>query len=248
MRKRGNFCFKTDIGRVRLSNEDRVNVLANASGDVLMVVCDGLGGHNKGDYASKLTVDYISEAFRKKNHFRSRFGLHYWIKKTIRRANALVYNESEKNVNYQGMGTTLVMAVIHNDRLFLANIGDSRAYLIKKDYLQQITQDQTYVDFLERTGQISKEQADAHAKKHMLLNALGIYPSVSMDITQIDYHDESIFLCSDGLYNNLSENEAFAILISDDTVEQKCESLIAVANSNGGSDNIAVAIWENDDD
>ena len=126
----------------------------------------------------------------------------------------------------------------------IANIGDSRAYLINKDKIKQLTEDQTYVHFLVETGKITSEQALTHPERHVLMNALGIYPSVSLTINVYPYQGESLLLCSDGLYNQVPEKDILSLVSTDERADQKVTSLICVANANGGSDNEGLAYWE----
>lgn len=240
----GRYAYKTDVGKVRLNNEDQAAIFSNADGDILLIVCDGMGGHNKGDYASRFAIELMEDAFNKKSHFKSTFMTKYWISKTVRDINSKIYDEGYHNPIYHDMGTTLVGALIVRDQIYIVNVGDSRAYEVKYDSLSQLTEDQTYVDYLYRAGKISKEEESSHPRRHVLLNALGIFPSVTIDIRVLPYIGNPIFLCSDGLYNNVSEKEIFSTLKTDDRVEQKVDLLIRVANSNGGSDNIAIAYWE----
>lgn len=240
----GRYAFKTNVGKVRLTNEDQSAIFSNSDGDILMVVCDGMGGHNKGDYASKNAIELMSDAFNSKSHFKNPFFTKYWLKSTIKSINSRIYNESYNNPMYHDMGTTLVAVLIVRDQIFIANVGDSRAYELKYDSLVQLTEDQTYVDYLYRAGKITKEEESSHPKRHVLLNAIGIFPSLNLEINVLPYIGNSILLCSDGLYNNVAEKEILTILKTDDRVEQKVDLLIRLANSNGGSDNIAVAYWE----
>lgn len=240
----GNFCYKTDVGQVRMTNEDQAFAITNSKGRVLLIVCDGMGGQNRGDLASRLAMSIISEEFKKFPKISNKLNDRFWMRNAIRKANNEIFSESYKNPKYKGMGTTLTAIVINDKYLVVAQIGDSRAYTLKNDQLMQITEDQTYVDYLYRTGQITKEEILTHPKRHVLLNALGINPSVDVDIRVVDYGHEPLLLCSDGLYNNVKVADIEAIIKTDETVEQKCESLIKVANANGGSDNIAISYWE----
>ncbi|NCA97284.1 MAG: Stp1/IreP family PP2C-type Ser/Thr phosphatase [Bacteroidia bacterium] len=244
MRIKGRFAYRIDIGRVRVSNEDQAIVLTNADGDVLLLVCDGMGGHNKGDFASRTAISVLSEAFKAKPKFSNPFLAKRWLMRQIHNANNVIYDAAYSNDAYKDMGTTLVAVLIIEERIIIANIGDSRAYAIRPDGLERLTEDQTFVDYLYRTGKISKEEIATHPKRHVLMNALGIYPSLTLDVSSSPYIGYSVILCSDGLYNNISEQEMHAILSTEERPEQKVETLIKVANSNGGSDNIAVAYWE----
>ena len=240
----GRFAFHTDVGKVRISNEDQACALVNAYGTVLLIVCDGMGGQNKGDYASALAVSYVVDEFKKVNRFISSLHVYYWLNQTCRNANNQIYSESIRNPTYQGMGTTLSIAIIRKSKLFIAQVGDSRIYTYKDRKLTQLTEDQTYVGYLYRTGQISKEEMATHPKRHMLMNALGVYPTLNIDIRIRKYENEPLLLCSDGLYNNASETTIASVLANKDSPEEKVNELISIANNNGGSDNIAVVIWE----
>jgi protein phosphatase len=126
----------------------------------------------------------------------------------------------------------------------IANIGDSRAYMLVKGKLTQMTEDQTYVQYLLNTGKITPEQALSHPERHVLMNALGINPSVSLTLISKPYAGESLLLCSDGLYNSIPLPAIEAIITTDERADQKVLSLINEANSNGGSDNEGIAYWE----
>lgn len=241
----GRFSYRTDIGKVRLNNEDQAMALTNASGNVLLIVCDGMGGQNKGDLASSLAMHTIVTMFKNRKGFMNAYTAKLWVNKAIREANRSIFEQSQSNPNYRGMGTTLTLLLIIKDIAILGHVGDSRCYFLKNHHdLVQMSEDQTYVGYLLRTGQISEEEALVHPKRHVLMNALGVYPSASIDIKSFPYLDEQVLLCSDGLYNNVPEEDICAIIKGNDTTEQKANELIAIANKNGGSDNIAVVLWE----
>lgn len=241
---KGVFSFKTDRGRIRVSNEDQARVAVNSAGEVLLCVCDGMGGQNRGDYASKTAMDYIMASFREKRPHLPLFLESRWISKTLREANSALFRDAA-DPRYHGMGTTCVLALIVGSKMILANIGDSRAYLLTpEDELKRLSEDQTYVDYLYKTGKISESEAETSSERHVLMNALGIFGTVSLDKKTLDYHGESVLLCSDGLYNNLAESEIAALLSTDERPDQKVSSLINEANANGGSDNIGIAFWE----
>lgn len=243
MKYEGHFTVGKDIGRVRVTNEDQAFALRNYAGDTLLIVCDGMGGQNKGDYASKVAMDHVVEAFQKKRKTPVLLS-RSWLRKVLKEANSIIFSEAEKNEMYRDMGTTAVVVLIQNDKMIIANIGDSRAYAFDERGLRRLTEDQTYVDYLYRSGQIEEREKDTSPDRHVLMNALGIYPSASFDLSIRPYCGEMILLCSDGLYNNVSEPEIRAILSTDEQLEQKVRSLIAEANANGGSDNVAIALWE----
>ena len=222
----GNFAFNTHVGRVRLTNEDRSIALTNSKGDVLLLVCDGMGGQSKGDLASTIAVQTLQDEFEKhKGSF-----LHIYI--------VHIYQI------YHGMGTTITADLIVKTFIVIGQAGDSRAYILKDNKLVQISEDQTYVAYLYRPGQITKEEVATHSKRHVLMNAVGIYPSLNVDITSLNYNNEAILLCSDGLYNNVSHSDIENIMKNTDSVNHKVNQLIQISNANGGSDNIAVVVWE----
>lgn len=260
MKHYGDFCYKTDIGQKRKVNEDHATIVTNAHGDVLLAVCDGMGGHQKGDVASQETILKLMNAFKKKSRFFSVNQAKKWLEKTIRSINEDIFN-AEKDVPYPThMATTLVVCLLLSSSLIFVNVGDSRAYTLrirKEDdavTLDQVTSDETIADYLVNIGRIQKEEREHYKSRHILTNAIGLFPSVRMDMKVLPFHANkgkehhfsiySIFLCSDGLFSMVSREEILAVLTSNEEVEAKVDTLIAMANQNGGDDNIAIALWE----
>lgn len=241
---KGMYIAKTDIGMVRESNEDKSATLVNSNGDVLLFVADGMGGHNKGSYASSKTLEVVSKEFMAKSSFFGAKTAYLWLQRVLKQANKEVYNYGFEHEDYKGMGTTVVIALLVKDKVVLASAGDSRIYMIENKRLVQLSEDQTYVNHLVKTGKLSPEEAKTHKDRHKLINALGIYPSLSLDMKIIENKGNSIVLCSDGLYNNISEEELYRLLSVNETPNQKVDSIISIANNNGGSDNISIAYWE----
>lgn len=244
----GNFAYLCDIGKLRETNEDQCRACINSSKNILLVVSDGMGGHKRGDYASLKVVTDLCNEFIKKDHFSSSFEVHYWLNSTLKRINKEIFDFQYNNEDYKGMGATVCVALIYKHKLFVLNAGDSRCYVIKENKLIQLSEDQTYVNYLVKSGQISKKDALTHPKRHYLTNAIGLFPSFSSDLNLYDYNGETIFLCSDGLYNNVSFNDIEINLNTSLSVEDKAKSLINLANYNGGTDNISVVIWESFND
>ena len=240
----GSFACKSDIGRVRTTNEDRTGAYTNAKGNILLIVCDGMGGYKKGEYAAQVALDVISQSFLKKQRFMNALFAKSWLIKIVKEANRQVYDKAASDESYKNMGTTLSLALIYEDTLFTVQVGDSRIYELKDNQLTQLTDDQTYVNYLYKNGKITKEEMATHPKRHVLINALGMSPNIELDFNAYPYTNSSILVCSDGLYNNCNQNAIISILRSDDSVNQKANEFINIANANGGSDNIAVAIWE----
>lgn len=240
----GNFACKTDIGKVRMTNEDRAGAYTNAKGNILLIVCDGMGGQKKGEYAAQIALDVISESFLRKQKFLNSLSVRNWLYGVVREANRKIYEEATKNAQYNNMGTTLSLVLIYKNTFFTVQVGDSRVYELRNHQLEQLTDDQTYVNYLYKTGKIKKEEMATHPKRHVLINALGMFPSVEFDFSSHQYMNSTLLVCSDGLYNNVSNQEILSVLRGKDATNQKANELITIANANGGSDNIAVAIWE----
>lgn len=241
----GNYYAIVDKGMVRKSNEDSATGVLNAYGNVLLMVADGMGGAAKGEYASNTLVKTIArELLDLDKEFKNSKQIAKWLNKIIVKANNTLFEKSEKHPEYKGMGTTLSLCLLVKNILVTAQVGDSRIYMVKDNRLQQISVDQTYVQYLVSQKEITPQEANVHKDRHMLTNAIGIKKNLSVDIQIFEYNKEKILLCSDGLYNNVAFNVMESIVKGDDAVERKCLQLINIGNANGGSDNMAAVIWE----
>ena len=241
---KGRFGCKTDIGLVRASNEDKALSLIDPDGNILLCVCDGMGGYMKGDFASKIAADVITAAFTGKRRWVFPFQVNKWISRVIKSINYSVYSDSMDSEQFKGMGTTLVMAIFFKDNIFIANIGDSRCYQISQDEITQITRDQTYVQYLVSHNKITQEEKLTSKDRHALMNFIGKNKTVDYEYKVIKNDRKTILLCTDGLYNNASDKQIFSALSSEDRLDQKISTLIGIAKANGGTDNIAVSLWE----
>ena len=241
---KGRFGCKTDIGLVRASNEDKALSLIDSEGNVLLCVCDGMGGYMKGDFASKIATDIISAAFNNKRRWFMSWQVTSWINKIVKSINYSVFNESSYNESFRGMGTTLVMAIFFKDKIFIVNIGDSRCYQLEKDEIKQLTRDQTYVEYLVSHKEITSEEKLTSKDRHALMNYIGQHKTVDYELKIEKNEEKTILLCSDGLYNNASNKQIFSALNNKDRLDQKISTLIGIAKANGGTDNIAVSLWE----
>ena len=239
-----DFSFKKDIGLVRPINEDNVTINRLDSGDIVFMVLDGMGGHSKGEKASKIAMQVILESLEKKNKFFSVMSCRRYLVKSIRRANKEVNIIGSTNMEYLGMGTTIILGYIYKNKLIMCNVGDSRLYSYSENELEQLSEDQTYVQFLYKTGKIQKEDMKIHPKRNVLMNALGTYPSLSIATRIFNHVPKNMMICSDGLYNELEDDEILEILNKNITVKEKAQLLIDKANYNGGMDNIAVGLLE----
>jgi PPM family protein phosphatase len=237
--------FFTDKGKVRQHNEDSVGVLTNRHGDYLAVVADGMGGHRAGDVASGMTIDILKEQWNTADKMETAEQAEQWLKRHITDVNEKVFSYSREHQECEGMGTTVVGAVCTDLFITVANIGDSRGYIFNESGLHQLTEDHSLVNELVRSGQISKEDAEHHPRKNVLLKALGTESNVSMDIKTIVFEEQDIlFLCSDGLSNKVSEGELLEVVSSELSLEEKGQKLIDLANEYGGEDNITLVIVE----
>lgn len=245
--KVGHFIYKSDIGKVRTTNEDFCYATKNESGDVLLVVADGMGGYVKGDVAAKLAIDILKKDFKAITHFASSLEVRRFLNHTIKKINSEIFKVANENELIKKMGTTLTTVIIHKNRIFVVSIGDSRAYFLDDDALVRLTEDDSYVNYLYHMQKISFEEMETHPKRHILTNALGVNQNTTYTIDAYRYTGSLIFLCSDGLYTMVSEEEISDILKAHNSLEEKCEFLIKAANANGGKDNMALVIWEVED-
>ena len=232
--------LRTDIGKKRKINQDYVFASDEAIGRLpnLYIVADGMGGHNAGDFASKYTVETVVREIKgsvEQKTFRV-------IGKAIRVANELIRARAREDVSLFGMGTTIVVATIEDHQLEIANVGDSRLYIVN-DSIRQITRDHSLVEEMVRMGGMSKEAARNHPDKNIITRAIGARDSVEVDFfTEELKPGDIVLMCSDGLTNMLTDDEILNIIKEQDTLDKKAGALIDAANANGGKDNIAVVL------
>lgn len=231
---------KTDIGSKRSMNQDSLYCNENQVGSFqnLFIVADGMGGHRAGDHASKLCVESIVSSIEKSGH-KTPVTI---FEEAVTNANRTVYEEAKANPEYDGMGTTMVACTLLGDKLYIANIGDSRLYLID-DEIQQITSDHSLVEEMVKIGNITEREARVHPHKNIITRALGIDSSVHADYFEISVNKFNyILMCSDGLSNMLEDEDMEYIIKHSETVEQAVNKLVDKANENGGDDNITVIV------
>ncbi len=235
------FGFKSDKGVVRKINEDSYNIIRNNDGiPYCFIVADGMGGHNSGEVASKMAVDLVTEAFNDDWKI-SGIQIADKITEVIRAANRIIYENSIEHAENHGMGTTIIVSVLHKDKVIIGHVGDSRVYLIRNNTILKITTDHSFIEELVNKGTLTREEAEMHPKKNVITRAVGYEDDVSIDIYESDFFDGDIFLlCTDGLTNKLSETEIFEIVNKSDELQTACERLVAGANKKGGEDNITV--------
>lgn len=237
--------FLTDRGQIRSVNEDAGGIYFNRANQLLAIVADGMGGHQAGEVASEMATDIVREAWESSEQFTAAERVEQWLSEVIENMNRSIYEYSSENEQYEGMGTTIVITVCTDDFTTIAHIGDSRCYLLNERGFTQMTEDHSLVNELVRSGEISKGDAQSHPRKNILLKALGTEQSVRADIKSISWeNDNKLLLCSDGLTNELSDEELVEHLERDESLEQIANELLSLANDRGGEDNITLAIIE----
>lgn len=235
------FSYLTDPGKVRPHNEDSVTIVKNETGEILLAVADGMGGHKGGEIASSIAINHIGKRFTESNKVGGKEEAINFLKEIVSEANMLIYKYTKDNPESEGMGTTIVMALLTEEFLLYGNIGDSSGFALKKGKLYKITNDHTLVNLLVKSGELSEEEAKNHPRKNVLMRALGANMTVEMDIFDVERDVEGIFLCSDGLTNMLDVEQIEHVLKSDMPIDDKLQKLINKANNRGGTDNISVA-------
>lgn len=232
-------CYgKTDIGKKRSTNQDEFVICDLEAGAVLAVVCDGMGGAKAGNIASKTAAEaisrYVTRSFRRGLDFEGATDI---LNKAILSANIEVYDNSLKNPDLKGMGTTVVAAIITDDFTTIAHLGDSRAYIVGEQ-ITQITRDHSVVQTLVESGKLTQEEARVHPRKNVITKALGIEENVFPDNNRCDFAlGESLLLCTDGLTNYV-DTEVIKSIFEDNEAENVVDLLIEEANRSGGGDNI----------
>lgn len=239
------------IGKVRKNNEDycKGEILNTDFGPVgIFALADGMGGHNKGEVASKLAVENIVE-FLKENLLQSNnIKIDYIddiIKQAYHSVNHIIYEKSISSLEFDGMGTTLVIAIIYKDNLYVANVGDSRCYLLNENGFNKITIDHSVVEELVKANIITKEEAKTHPGRNHITRAIGTDEMVIVDIFKREINKgNKILLTSDGLTGFVGDDIIKDILLKDDDVKNLAQELINTANDISGKDNISVVLIE----
>ncbi len=233
----------TDVGQLRTTNQDYVFASPNPVGNLpnLFVVADGMGGHNAGDYASSHAVQTMVDEIRQDADYNPV----KVIRHAIESANTEIINQAENDEKRKGMGTTMVVATIVGNYAYVANVGDSRLYMINEK-IQQITKDHSWVQELVRRGEINAEEARNRRDKNVITRALGAEKTVDIDFFDLRLDPGcTILMCSDGLSNMVEDSRIEEIILEPDkSPEEKGQALIEEANRNGGKDNIAIVLVE----
>ena len=238
---------KSDIGKQREINEDSFYITQDPLDKIqLFILADGMGGCNGGEIASSQAIlsakNYIENNFEETP--KDKDSLIQLVASSLEYANMVVYEKSLKDKNLEGMGTTLEVCLIYNNRAYIGHIGDSRIYRIRKDFIRKLTQDHSYVQKLVQDGTITKEEAEHHPKKNMLMKALGVNAFVEPDVMVKGFQKgDIIIICSDGLTNMVDINDIFKAVNTN--FEMATKDLVDLANQNGGIDNITIITIKN---
>ena len=234
----------TDIGRKRKVNQDYIFESTGPVGAFpnLFIVADGMGGHKAGDFASRyLTETMVGFVSRTQNTSIVRV-----LRNAINLSNTMIYQKSHSDEALAGMGSTLVAAVIRDGVLTVANVGDSRLYVIR-DGITQVTRDHSYVEELVAKGRITRDSEEYRRQKNIITRAVGTDETVRADYFEVDLQPgDHILLCSDGLSNMVDDDTILAIISGHGSLQYKTRTLVTAANNNGGNDNIAVILIKYD--
>lgn len=237
--------FITDTGKVRTHNEDSVNIVKDLKGEYLMIVADGMGGHKAGEVASSIVVKGLTSSFKSLESIGNKEEAVNWIRENVSKLNDDIFKYTDEFPESKGMGTTVVLAVVTKEYILFGNVGDSSGFVYKKDKLYKATKDHTLVNLLVETGELTKEEAENHPRKNVLMRALGANNPIDVDIFYVDIEEsDGILLCSDGLTNMLTIEQIEKVLNSDISLEEKIVKLIKKSNLRGGTDNVSIAYLE----
>ena len=232
--------FKSDKGLRRSNNEDACFVLLP---DKVYVVADGVGGGNAGEIASRTAVSEIANYILEHPiaNTTNKYAVVNYLQSCLDEANSKIFRMANTYEENTGMATTVVIVYVAFGKVFITNVGDSRAYLYRKGQLVQLTEDHTYVNTLVKAGVLSKEQAEFDDRKNVITKALGAEPTVEPDFFQLEIMKDDIFIiCTDGLYDEVEDQEIIKVLSNKQSMSDVCSELIDRANKNGGRDNITV--------
>jgi len=234
----------TEPGMIRTQNQDHYNITKLSREQLLVIVCDGMGGGRSGNIASSMAVEvFVGEVKRAVRSNMKPDKIDTMLKNALELANKAVYEQSQLNEEYQGMGTTLVAAFFQKERLTVANVGDSRAYLFNRDGVEAITTDHSLVELMVQRGELTRETAKTFPGKNLITRAVGTESAVECDLYHVQLRKgDNVLLCSDGLSNQLSDQEMLFEVIHGTNKADCCQRLMNIANYRGAPDNVTVAL------
>ena len=232
----------TDAGNIRQQNQDSFSIVHFSRERALMIVCDGMGGAKSGNVASSLAVEVFTDEVRRSQKLAtSPERAAEILKSALELANKAVYEQAQLSADYEGMGTTLVAALILLETAVIINVGDSRAYLFSKSGVKRLTTDHSIVEYMVQRGELTQEQAKNHPGKNVITRAVGTEPSVEGDIYLQKLHrDDCLLLCSDGLSNVMADQEMLFEVAHGVRKSDCCQRLLRIAKNRGAPDNVTV--------
>lgn len=240
----------TDVGRVRDHNEDAIASNADIG---LWVLADGMGGYNAGEVASgiavKTIVDLVTEACKRESRAEIEPGTGYMrqtiaLRDAVTRANKIIHQTAQSQPQCEGMGTTLVACLLYDNRVSIAHVGDSRLYRLRDNRLEQITLDHSLLQELVDRGFYSQEEAQRSANRNYVTRALGVEPTVDVEVQEIEAErDDYLLMCSDGLPDMVEDEDIhLTITTFGNDINTVAEQLIKLSNDNGGRDNVSIVL------
>ncbi|MDF2722571.1 MAG: protein serine/threonine phosphatase [Paenibacillus sp.] len=239
---------RTDTGLIRLINEDRAAVRNEWNGFTLAIVADGMGGHQAGEIASQMAIEQIESALMQVHTGMTDDERKESMRRAVVKANEDVFWFASKQPRYQGMGTTVVAVLATPETIIIGHIGDSRAYLLSGDAMNQLTEDHSLVNELIKSGQITTEEAHVHPLRNVVTRALGTDKQVEVDIIERSWKPgDMLLMCSDGLSGLVQEGEMQRIVAEPQSLDWKANKLVDRALEEGGSDNVTVVLLANVD-
>ncbi|NDD65332.1 MAG: serine/threonine-protein phosphatase, partial [Acidobacteria bacterium] len=261
-----DFYARTDVGIVRNGNEDNFLILDLSSGGcvtamdeepeqvmsstlghygTLLAVSDGMGGALAGEVASRMAVETVRDLMLRlqADPLHRQLPFAERLRVAIEQANDIIHQESLSNPLHKGLGATFTAVATDGAEAYFAQVGDSRAYLIRRGRILRVTRDQSLVQQLIDSGQITEEEAETHSYRNVILQALGAHPAVKVEINTLSLcHQDILVVCSDGLSGKISEQEILEIGGKSLNLQVACQRMVDLANERGGEDNITVVI------
>jgi len=250
---RGRLGFASNVGKVRAVDEDallameiQTAYLSEPRTRLLLMVADGMGGHRRGDVASRIAVRAVARTLlplltSEDNLPRATYDQE--LRSAVANANHAIFSEVQQHPEFEGMGTTLSLAVVDGPNLFVANVGDSRTYIINAREIFQVTRDHSLVQELIDRGELRPEEARHHPRKNVITMALGVYEEVTPDIGCLTTEPgDMVLVCCDGLINHVEDEDIHRVVVEASDPQTACEILVALANKGGGTDNISVIV------
>ena len=233
----------TDVGRVRDQNEDTIRVAENKFGHRILILADGMGGHNAGDVASQMACELIGDDFE---NLVVPTSYTVFLKESMLKANKEIYKNSIMNPAFNKMGTTTTILILADKEVITGHIGDSRLYFINNSKIEQITKDHTLVRAMVEHGTMVEGEEKYSKYKNVLLQALGTSRKITVEIKQLKLPKNYCFLlCSDGLTGEVTDKLIYDVMRTSTTLESRLEQLVAYANELDGTDNVSVMVLEN---